>query len=181
MLVITNQSPLRIGRQGRLAGSRQAEEDSDITILALVGGRVQGEHVVLDGHLVEEYGEDTLLHLAGVLGTKDDHLLFGKVDGDGSGGGHALGPSVCGEGSGVVDDIVWMEGLELLARGPDEHVAHEEGMVGTGADDSDADSVALVPAGIAVNDIDAVSGVEVVDSTFSVDSPDLYIFYCFKC
>jgi hypothetical protein len=46
-------------------------------------------------------------------------------------------------------------------------------MVGASADDTDADSVLLVPASIAVNDIDAVAGVEVVDSALSVDFPDL--------
>lgn len=37
---------------------------------------------MLNGHLVEENGEDTLLHLTSVLSTKDDHLLLGEVDGD---------------------------------------------------------------------------------------------------
>jgi hypothetical protein len=46
-------------------------------------------------------------------------------------------------------------------------------MVGASADDTDADSVLFVPASIAVNDIDAVAGVEVVDGTLSVDFPDL--------
>jgi hypothetical protein len=46
-------------------------------------------------------------------------------------------------------------------------------MVGTGADDADAYPVALVPAGEAINDVDAVPGVEVVDSTLTVDTPDL--------
>jgi hypothetical protein len=47
-------------------------------------------------------------------------------------------------------------------------------MIGTGADNSDTDAVPLVPAGVAIDDIDAVSGVEVVNSSFSVDLPDLY-------
>lgn len=46
-------------------------------------------------------------------------------------------------------------------------------MVSTGADHSHIDAVALVPAGKAINDIDAVSGVEVVESTFAVDMPNL--------
>ena len=37
-------------------------------------------------------------------------------------------------------------------------------MVGTSANDSNIDPVALVPACVAINDIDAVAGVEVVDS-----------------
>jgi hypothetical protein len=46
-------------------------------------------------------------------------------------------------------------------------------MVGASADDTDADTVLLVPAGVAIDDVDAVAGVEVVDSTFAVDLPDL--------
>lgn len=46
-------------------------------------------------------------------------------------------------------------------------------MVGASADDTNADTVLLVPAGITVDDVDAVTGVEVVDSTLTVDLPDL--------
>lgn len=46
-------------------------------------------------------------------------------------------------------------------------------MVGTSADDTNANPVALVPAGEAIDDVDAVPGVEVVDGTLTVDTPDL--------
>jgi len=46
-------------------------------------------------------------------------------------------------------------------------------MVGSGADNSDTDAVSLVPAGISIDNVDTVSGVEVVDGSFSVDLPDL--------
>jgi hypothetical protein len=46
-------------------------------------------------------------------------------------------------------------------------------MVGAGADDAHADPVLLIPAGETVDDVDAVAGVEVVDSTLAVDLPDL--------
>lgn len=66
-----------------------------------------------------------------------------------------------------------MEVLELLSCRSDKHVSHEESMVGASADDSDLDAVLLIPAGETIDNIDAASGVEVVDSTFSVDLPDL--------
>jgi hypothetical protein len=50
-------------------------------------------------------------------------------------------------------------------------------MVGTGADDTHADPVLLIPASVTVNDVDAVTGVEVVDSTLTVDLPDLRANY----
>jgi hypothetical protein len=66
-----------------------------------------------------------------------------------------------------------MEVLQLFSRWPDQHVAHEEGMIGASAHHTDAYPVALVPAGVSVDDIDAVPGVEVVNGTFAVDPPDL--------
>lgn len=46
-------------------------------------------------------------------------------------------------------------------------------MVCTSTDDSDSDSVALVPSCVTIDNVDTVSGVQVVDGTFSVDLPDL--------
>jgi len=129
---------------------------------------------VLDGHLVEKNGENTLLHLTSILGAQDDNLLLGEVDGHRGGGSHALRPSVGREGSGVVDDIVGVEVRMLLSTGADKHIPHEQGMVSTGTDDANADSVALIPASEAVDDIDAIPSVQVINSTLSVDSPDLW-------
>lgn len=173
VLVITDEGALGVGRESGLTSSGETEEHSHVAVLALVGGGVEGQDVVLDGHFVEEDGEDSLLHLAGVLGTQDNHLLLGKVDGHGGSRGHTLGEAVGREGTGVVDDIVGVEAAELFPTRADKHVAHEEGMVGTSADDTDADAVSLIPAGKAINDIDTVAGVEVVNSTLTVDSPDL--------
>lgn len=173
MLVVTDESTLGVGGECGLASSRQTEEDGDITVLALVGGRVESQDIVLDGHLVEQDGEDTLLHLTGVLSTQDNHLLVGEVDGHGSSRGHTLGEAVGRERPSVVDDIVGMEALKLLAGRADEHVTHEKSMVGAGADNTHADPVPLVPPGKTINHIDTIPGVEVVDSTLTVDSPDL--------
>ena len=46
-------------------------------------------------------------------------------------------------------------------------------MVGTSADNPDFDSVLLVPSCEAVHNINAISGVEIIDSTFTVDPPNL--------
>jgi hypothetical protein len=48
-------------------------------------------------------------------------------------------------------------------------------MVGSGAYHADAYPVALVPTSVSVDDIDAVPGVEVVNGTLAVDSPDLTV------
>lgn len=129
---------------------------------------------MLDWHLVEQHSEDTLLHLTCVLSSENDHFLLGEVDGDTGCAGHTSGVSVGWEATSVVDNIVGVEVLKLRPLRSDEHVSHEEGMVGTGADNTNVDSVSLVPSCVTVDDVDSVSCVEVVNGTFSVDFPDLY-------
>jgi len=60
VLVVTDQGTLGVGRESCLAGAGETEEDSNVSVLALVGGGVKGEDVVLDGHLVVENSENTL-------------------------------------------------------------------------------------------------------------------------
>ena len=47
-------------------------------------------------------------------------------------------------------------------------------MVCSGADDSNIDTISLIPSSKAINNIDSVSGVQIVDSAFPVDLPDLW-------
>ncbi len=46
-------------------------------------------------------------------------------------------------------------------------------MVRPGADDAHMDPITFVPTGKAINNIDPISGVEIINRTLSVDSPDL--------
>jgi hypothetical protein len=55
----------------------------------------------------------------------------------------------------------------------DKHVPHEESMVSTSADDSNVYPIALVPSCETVDDVNAITGVEVVNGTLTVNSPDL--------
>jgi hypothetical protein len=48
-------------------------------------------------------------------------------------------------------------------------------MVGTSANNTDSNAIPLVPASKPVYDIDAVPGVEIIDGSFTVDSPYLFI------
>ena len=71
-------------------------------------------------------GEDTLLHLTGVLSTEDDHLHPLEVDLDRGSGRHALREAVRRELAGVVDDEVGLaEVLQFFFRRADEHVVLE--------------------------------------------------------
>lgn len=75
------------------------------------------------GLITHHDGEDTFLHLSGILGTEDDHLHALEVDFNGGCGRHALRESVGGELTGIVDDEVgFTEVLQLFFSGSDKHV-----------------------------------------------------------
>lgn len=170
VLVVTNQSAVRVSRQGRLAGAGETKEERNVAIGALVGTRVERQLAELDGLQVVHDGKDTLFHLTSVLGTENDHLATLEVDFNRGRGCHARREAVRRELTGVVDDEVGLaKVLELLACGPDEHIVHEQSVVGTGADDANLDAVLGVPASKAVKDVDVVAGVEVVDGALTVD------------
>ena len=59
VLVVTDQGALGVGGESGLASTGETEEDGNVAVLALVGGRVKGKDVVLDRHLVVEDSEDT--------------------------------------------------------------------------------------------------------------------------
>ena len=63
--------------------------------------------------------------------------------------------------------------LQLFFRGSNEHIAHEQGVICTSTDDSDIDSIPFVPSGKAIDDIYSISGIQIINSTFSVDFPHL--------
>ena len=131
---------------------------------------MKGELTELDGLQVVHDRKDALFHLTGVLCAKNDHLHTLKVDFYRSGGAHALGETIGRELSSIVDDkIGFAEFLELLLGGTDEHVVHEQGMVGSGTDDADLDAIFGIPAGETIKDIHEFARVEVVDSTFTID------------
>lgn len=116
------------------------------------------------GHEVVHDGEDSLLHLTCVLRSQDDHLALLEVQRHCSIVDHVGDVPVSAELSSIEDVVVCSileVSVQLLLGGLDEHVRHEEGVVGAGADDSDADPVLRVPSGIAINNIQFAAGVEV--------------------
>ena len=148
MLIITNEVSSRVSRKGRLACSRESKEQGSIALIALVRGRVEREDTRL-GHEVVHNGEDALFHLASVLCSENDHLSTAKVDGDRGGGGHAGGITIGREGTRIKNGKVGFTiVLELFVRGTDQHIAHEETVVGSGTDHSDLDSLCGVEPNI---------------------------------
>ena len=66
-----------------------------------------------------------------------------------------------------------METFQLFPGRSDKHISHEQCMVGSRADDSDADPVSLIPSSESVDDVNAVSCVQIIDCTLAIDTPDL--------
>lgn len=126
-------------------------------------------------------GEETLLHFSGILGTENGVGLIGEVALDA--GANCLANSLDGERAlqfssvedveldlGVISEI----SFEFLDGGLDQHVLHEEGVIGSGDDVSDWDSEVRVPTKVAINHIEIWLGVEILDGEVSAESVDFW-------
>ena len=86
---------------------------------------------------------------------------------------HTSRISVRWETTRIVDDIVRMKCLKLLPCRSNEHITHKECMICPCTHNSNTDTVALVPACITIDNVDAVTSIQIVDGTFSIDTPYL--------
>jgi len=147
VFVITDEETVGIGRKSCLSSSRETKKESDVAlILADISGRVKRELAKFNWLEIMHDGKDTLLHLAGVFRTEDDHLHTLEVDFNRGCGTHTLRKTVGRELTSVVDDEVWFTKVgELLLGRADQHVMHEEGVVSTGANNPDLNTVLRIP------------------------------------
>lgn len=128
-----------------------------------------------NGLEIVHYREDTLLHLSGILGTKDDHFHTFKVDLDGSCGAHTLGETIGRKLTGVVDDKIWFSKVcQFFLGGANKHVVHEESMVGSGTNNPDFNTVFRIPAGEAIKDIYVLASIQIINSSFAVNFKCVY-------
>ena len=125
VLVVAEQRALGVGRQRRLAGARQAEEDGRIVLVADIG-RAMHRHDVVRGQDEVEIGEDRLLHLAGVARAADQNDLAREVDRDDGLGAAAVALGIGAERRQVDDSHVGHERCKLAALRPDQHRADEQ-------------------------------------------------------
>ena len=65
--------------------------------------------------------------------------------------------------------------LKFFSGRPNEHVSHEQRVVGSCTNDPYPNPVPLVPTGISVNDIDTIPSIQVVNSSFPVNLPYLNV------
>ena len=81
MLVVADQGARGVGRQGRLAGAGEAEEDRAVALRADIGRAVHRQHVARRQHEIE-IAEHRFLDLAGIAGAADQHQPLGEIDED---------------------------------------------------------------------------------------------------
>ena len=165
---------LRIGRERRLAGAREAEQQRRAARSCLSAVAEQCiDSTPRFGHEVVHDREDALLHLAGVLGAEDDELAASR-----------------GDRSTLVFDV--MPVVRRLAgklrrrcrsrrrarrssssssrRRADQHVVHEQRVIRPRADRRGPSArLCRIPAGEAVDDVQLLPRVEVVDGPLAID------------
>ena len=110
------------------------------------------------GHVVVHDAEDTLLHLTGVRCAQDNELFGREVDGDGSLVANIWKSRVGDELARVHDSEVRAAVREVLLDrlefAADQHLFHEEGVIGPAGDHTCLDPVLFIPAGVAIDDED---------------------------
>ena len=149
MLVVADQGAMRIGRERRLAGAGEAEEDRRVAVLAGVG-RAMHRHDVLRRQDVVEEGEHRLLHLARIARAADQHDLAREVAGDDGLAARAMPLGIGAERRQIDDRQIGDEGGEILGRRTDQEIADEERMPGVFGEDARAQAQRRVGAGVEI-------------------------------
>lgn len=120
-------------------------------------------------HEVVHNGEDSLLHLSGILRAENHHLSLLEVQRN-CGIVHNIGDVLVRSELSSIEDVVVRSILEITVKLGlsrfDKHVGHEESMVRTSADDSNPDPVLRVPASISIDHVQFTTGVEVTLGEF---------------
>ena len=143
VLVVADEGAVRGGREGRLAGARQAEEDGHVALRPLIGRAVHGEHSPLRQHVVQD-AEDRLLDLAGVVGAPDEDAVLTEVQDH-----ERLGVRSVHLRTGVEmrrgdDDDLRPVHPRRGRRSPDEHIAGEQAVPGRLGDHPNRDAIERV-------------------------------------
>ena len=176
VFVVADELALRIGGERRLARAGKAEEHRGAAALRIRRRRAVHGKMPAFRHDVVHHGEDALLHFAGVFGAEDDQLFVLERQVDGGRRGHPFGEAIGGKLAGVVDDEIGLAEVgEFFRRRPDHHGVHEERVVRPRADDADFQPMLRGPAGEAIDDVEALAGVEVVLRALAVDEVGVFV------
>ena len=149
VLVVTDESALRISGERGLAGARQAEEDSRVTVLADVG-RAMHRHDALRRQQVVEEGEDGLLHLAGIGRAADEHDHARQVAGNDRFGAAAVTGRIGLEVRQIDDGHLRHEGGQLFRLRADQQVADKQRVPGKLGIDTHGKTIGCLGAAVEI-------------------------------
>lgn len=154
MFVVADELAVRIGRKGRLACARQAEEDSRFLGDRIhVGRAVHGQNAFVRQKVIHDR-EDTLLDFSGIARAGDEDGPRFVVDEDGRLRVRAVDLGVTLEARGDEDGEIRFAVLgQLFGCRPDEEVADEETFAGQFIDDAEFLAALLVGTGKAVEEV----------------------------
>ena len=79
VFVIADEAARGIGRERRLSGSAQAEENGGVSLLSDVGRAVHRHHRFLREQVIQDR-EYRFFHFAGVAGSADEDQSLGKIE-----------------------------------------------------------------------------------------------------
>ena len=151
MLVVADQNAGGIGRERRLAGPREAEEDCRVAAGPDIGRAVHRQHA-LAGQDVVEHREDGLLDLAGVVRSGHQDRPLGEVEQHADLGAGAVDLRHRVQIGCVQDGEFRFEIRALRVIRRDEHVAREQAVPGLLGHHPDRQAVLRIGAGIDVLD-----------------------------
>ena len=129
MLVIADQGAARIGREGRLARAREAEEHRGVVRVADIDRAVHRQNAPLGQQIVED-GEHRLLDLARVGGASDQHLALGEIEQDKGARIGAVDRGIGSKARRVNDGEFGLVGFELAGSCRDQQVLREQAVPG---------------------------------------------------
>ena len=157
VLVIADQRPLGVGRQRRLPGARQPEEQRRVAGAAEVGGAMHREDAALGQQVIEDR-EDRFLELAGVARAPDQDRPLAEVDHNERPGMGAVQRRIGVQLGSVQHGPRGRKSDEIGGAGAEEHVVHEQGVPRARRDEADAEAVIRVRAGEQVADEQLLRG-----------------------
>ena len=146
VLVVADEHAIRIARQRRLAGAREAEEQRDVARRPDVGRTMHRQHALQRQDVIQDR-EDRFLHLARVARPADQHELLREADRDHDVGVDAVALGIRFEAR-RVDHRELGRGFAGRLRIVDEQVAAEETVPRVLGDDADRQAVGGIGAGI---------------------------------
>src|SRR5579863_5076967 len=125
VLVVTDETPVRVGREGSLAGPRETEKQSADAIRTDIGRAVHGENIAL-GQQKIEHAKNGFFHLAGVTSAADEHHTRREINNDERFRAGAIAFRIGLKAGRGDDGELRMVRLQLVCAWPHKKLADEE-------------------------------------------------------